>query len=88
MEQENKKLLDDFMTKEGETVFLRSQLQQTQLRAENEKIEKARFIEEQASRHRAELDALHKEKENLKTQNEFQVVRQSLTLELQTRGDI
>ncbi|XP_043286356.1 uncharacterized protein mus304 [Venturia canescens] len=75
LEQENKKLLDDFMTKEGETVFLRSQLQQTQLRAENEKLEKARFIEEQASRHRAELDALHKEKENLKTQNEFQALQ-------------
>nr|XP_012148149.1 PREDICTED: uncharacterized protein LOC100878573 [Megachile rotundata]XP_012148150.1 PREDICTED: uncharacterized protein LOC100878573 [Megachile rotundata] len=69
---ENKKLLDEFMTKEGEAVFLRNQLQQTQLRAENEKLEKTRFIEEQENRHRVEINAICKEKEHLKTQLELQ----------------
>lgn len=70
---ENKKLLNDFITKEGEAVFLRNQLQQTQLRSENEKLEKARFIEEQENRHRTEISAICKEKEHLKTQLELQV---------------
>ncbi|XP_076249757.1 mutagen-sensitive 304 isoform X2 [Calliopsis andreniformis] len=69
---EHKKLLNDFITKEGEAVFLRNQLQQTQLRAENERLEKTRFIEEQANRHRTEINALCKEKEHLKTQLELQ----------------
>ncbi|XP_029047025.2 uncharacterized protein LOC114877962 isoform X1 [Osmia bicornis bicornis] len=69
---ENKKLLDDFITKEGEAVFLRNQLQQTQLRAENDKLEKTRFIEEQENRHRTEINAICKEKEHLKTQLELQ----------------
>ncbi|CAL7938753.1 unnamed protein product [Xylocopa violacea] len=71
---ENKKLLDDFVTKEGETVFLRNQLQQSQLRAENEKLEKTRFIEEQENRHRSEINAICKEKEKLKTQLELQAL--------------
>lgn len=70
---ENRKLLDDFITKEGEAVFLRNQLQQTQLRAENDKLEKTRFIEEQENRHRTEINAICKEKEYLKTQLELQV---------------
>ncbi|XP_011689334.1 PREDICTED: myosin type-2 heavy chain 1-like [Wasmannia auropunctata] len=69
---ENKKLLNDFTTKEGETVFLRQQLQQTQLRVENEKLEKMRLIEEQANRHRSEINKIYKEKEQLKTQLELQ----------------
>ncbi|XP_076643967.1 mutagen-sensitive 304 [Halictus rubicundus] len=69
---ENKKLLNDFITKEGEAVFLRNQLQQTQLRAETDRMEKTRFIEEQANRHRTEMNAICKEKEYLKTQLELQ----------------
>ena len=61
------------MVKEGETVFLRNQLQQTHLRAENERIEKSRLIEELEKRYRAEIDAIHKKKDSLKTQYEFQV---------------
>lgn len=73
LKHENKKLLEDFITKEGEAVFLRNQLQQTQLRGENDKLEKTRTIEEQENRHRAEINAICKEKEHLKTQLELQV---------------
>ncbi|XP_076294227.1 mutagen-sensitive 304 [Lasioglossum baleicum] len=69
---ENKKLLNDFITKEGEAVFLRNQLQQTQLRVETDRLEKTRFIEEQENRHRTEINAICKEKEYLKTQLELQ----------------
>lgn len=73
LKYENQKLLNDFITKEGEAVFLRNQLQQTQLRAENDRLEKTRFIEEQENRHRSEINTICKEKENLKTQLELQV---------------
>ncbi|XP_015429517.1 PREDICTED: uncharacterized protein LOC107186210 [Dufourea novaeangliae] len=69
---ENKKLLNDFITKDGEAVFLRNQLQQTQLRAKTDKLEKTRFIEEQENRHRTEMNSICKEKEQLKTQLELQ----------------
>lgn len=72
LKYENQKLLNDFITKEGEAVFLRNQLQQTQLRAENDRLEKTRFIEEQENRHRSEINIICKEKENLKTQLELQ----------------
>ncbi|KYN36520.1 hypothetical protein ALC56_09115 [Trachymyrmex septentrionalis] len=72
LKTENKKLLNDFITKDGETAFLRQQLQQTQLRVENEKLEKMRLIEEQANRHRSEINKIYKEKEQLKTQLELQ----------------
>ncbi|XP_043799575.1 uncharacterized protein LOC122718535 [Apis laboriosa] len=72
LKYENQKLLNDFITKEGEAVFLRNQLQQTQLRAENDRLEKTRFIEEQENRHRSEINTICKEKENLKTQLELQ----------------
>lgn len=73
LKTENKKLLNDFITKDGETAFLRQQLQQTQLRVENEKLEKMRLIEEQANRHRSEINKIYKEKDQLKTQLELQV---------------
>jgi hypothetical protein len=73
LKNENKKLLNDFITKDGEIVFLRQQLQQTQLRVENEKLEKMHLIEEQANRHRSEINNICKEKEQLKTQLELQV---------------
>lgn len=73
LKAENKKLLDDFITKEGEAVFLRNQLQQIQLKAENDRLEKARLIEEQENHHRMEINAIYKEKEHLKTQLELQV---------------
>ncbi|XP_043250218.1 uncharacterized protein LOC122396138 [Colletes gigas] len=72
LRQENKKLLNDFITKEGETVFLRNQLQQTNMRAELDTVEKTRFIEAQENRHRTEVNTLCKEKEHLKTQLELQ----------------
>ncbi|XP_011061730.1 PREDICTED: uncharacterized protein LOC105150397 [Acromyrmex echinatior] len=72
LKTENKKLLNDFITKDGETAFLRQQLQQTQLRVENEKLEKMRLIEEQANRHRSEINKIYKEKEQLKTRLELQ----------------
>jgi len=65
--------LNDFITKDGETVFLRQQLQQIQLRVENEKLEKMHLIEEQANRHRSEINKIYKEKEQLKTQLELHV---------------
>lgn len=73
LKAENKKLLDDFITKEGEAVFLRNQLQQIQLKVENDRLEKARLIEEQENHHRMEINAIYKEKEHLKTQLELQV---------------
>lgn len=72
LKNENKKLLNDFITKDGETVFLRQQLQQAQLRVENEKLEKMHLIEEQANRHRSEVNDICKEKERLKMQLELQ----------------
>ncbi|XP_046753679.1 uncharacterized protein LOC124416548 isoform X2 [Diprion similis] len=69
---ENQKLLADCLTKEGEALFLRNQLQQTQTRAEHEKLEKARQIEEQANQYRSELDQVIKKEEVLKTQLDFQ----------------
>ncbi|XP_014487906.1 PREDICTED: uncharacterized protein LOC106751521 [Dinoponera quadriceps] len=73
LKNENKKLLNDFITKDGETVFLRQQLQQIQLRSENEKLQKMHLIEDQANRHRSEINKICKEKEQLKTQIELQV---------------
>lgn len=73
LKSENKQLLNNFITKEGEAVFLRNQLQQTQMRADSDRAEKARFIEEQESRHRTEINVICKEKEHLKTQLELQV---------------
>lgn len=73
LKNENKKLLDDFITKDGETVFLRQQLQQIQLRAEKERLQKMHLIEDQANRHRSEINKICKEKEQLKTQIELQV---------------
>jgi len=52
---------------------LRQQLQQIQLRIENEKLEKMLLIEEQANRHRSEINKIYKEKEQLKTQLKLQV---------------
>ncbi|XP_029177236.1 uncharacterized protein LOC114945273 isoform X2 [Nylanderia fulva] len=72
LKNENKKLLNDFITKDGETVYLRQQVQQIQLRTENEKLEKMRLIEEQANTHRLEINKICKEKEQLKTQLELQ----------------
>ncbi|XP_053986293.1 uncharacterized protein LOC128880332 isoform X1 [Hylaeus volcanicus] len=72
LKHENEKLLNNFITKEGEAVFLRNQLQQTQLRAENDRLEKTRFIEEQENRHRTEMNTICKAKEHLKTQLELQ----------------
>lgn len=72
LKNENKKLLNDFITKDGETVYLRQQLQQIQLRTENEKLEKMHLIEEQANSHRLEVNEICKEKEQLKTQLELQ----------------
>ncbi|XP_026668984.1 uncharacterized protein LOC108624518 isoform X2 [Ceratina calcarata] len=68
LKADHKKLLDNFITKEGENVFLRNQLQQSQLRAENDKLDKARSIEEQEKRHRLAIVTLCKEKEQVKTQ--------------------
>lgn len=73
LKNENKKLLNDFITKDGETVYLRQQLQQIQLRVENEKLEKLRLIEEQANNHRLEINKIYKEKEQLRTHLELQV---------------
>lgn len=73
LRSENKKLQTNFETKNGETVFLRQQLKQIKLRAENEKSEKMRLIEEQANQHRSEINEICKEKEQLKTQIELQV---------------
>lgn len=73
LKNENKKLLDDFITKDGETAFLRQQLQQIHLRVEKEKSQKMHLIEDQANRHRSEINKICKEKEQLKTQIQLQV---------------
>ncbi|XP_070171270.1 uncharacterized protein Mus304 [Polyergus mexicanus] len=72
LKNEIKKLQNDFITKDGETVYLRQRLQQIQLRAENEKLEKMHLIEEQANNHRLEINKIYKDKEQLKTQLELQ----------------
>ncbi|KAI4485862.1 hypothetical protein M0804_006351 [Polistes exclamans] len=71
LKTERDKLLNDFIMKDGETVFLRNQLQMTQMRIENDKIEKMHLIEEQSKKHKTEIDQIIKEKEDLKTQLEL-----------------
>ncbi|KAJ8687975.1 hypothetical protein QAD02_023770 [Eretmocerus hayati] len=71
-QEEKKKLLEDFMTKEGETEFLRQQLNQIQMRAENAKKEQAHMMEEQGQKLRAEITALSKEKSSLESQLQLQ----------------
>ncbi|KAL2728306.1 hypothetical protein V1477_017582 [Vespula maculifrons] len=78
---ERNKLLNDFIMKDGETVFLRNQLQQTQVRAENDKVEKMHLIEEQAKQHRTEINQIFKEKEDLKTQLDLQALEIEKLLE-------
>lgn len=73
--EEKKKLLEDFMTKEGETEFLRQQLNQIQARAENEKKEKAVLIQELEKKYKAEIDQLLKEKSSLESQMQYQVFK-------------
>ncbi|XP_058802364.1 uncharacterized protein LOC131670639 [Phymastichus coffea] len=65
--EEKKKLLEDFMTKEGETEFLRQQLNQIQARAENVKKEQACLLEEKERQMTAEKNALLKEKATLES---------------------
>ncbi|KAK2585501.1 hypothetical protein KPH14_010152 [Odynerus spinipes] len=81
LKTEKTKLLNDFIMKDGETVFLRNQLQQTQVRADNDKLEKMRLLEEQANRHRAEINQICKEKEDLKTQLDLQALEIEKLLE-------
>lgn len=81
LKTEKNKLLNDFIMKDGETVFLRNQLQQTQVRADNDKLEKMRLIEEQANRHRIEINQICKEKEDLKTQLDLQALEIEKLLE-------
>ncbi|KAG7200955.1 hypothetical protein KM043_003315 [Ampulex compressa] len=71
---ENQKLLNNFMTKEGEAAFLRKQLEQAQLKAESDLIERTRFLEEQASRHKSEITVISNEKERMKTQLDLQAL--------------
>ncbi|XP_016836577.1 uncharacterized protein LOC100679381 isoform X2 [Nasonia vitripennis] len=73
--EEKKKLLEDFMTKEGETEFLRQQLNQIQTRAENEKKEKAILIQELEKKYKAEIDRLLKEKSSLESQMQYQTLQ-------------
>ncbi|XP_011498990.1 PREDICTED: uncharacterized protein LOC105363094 [Ceratosolen solmsi marchali] len=70
--EEKQKLLEDFMTKEGETEFLRQQLFQIQMRAENAKKEQTRLMEEQVQKLRGEISGLLKEKTALETQLQLQ----------------
>ncbi|XP_014210821.1 uncharacterized protein LOC106641092 [Copidosoma floridanum] len=70
--EEKKKMLEDFLTKEGETEFLRQQLNQIQARAEKAKIEQARASEEQMEVLRLKINALTKEKTSLESQLEIQ----------------
>lgn len=71
--EEKKKLLDDYMAKEGETEFLRQQLQQIRMREENDKREKMKQMEELNQRHEKELNEIPKDKDKLNSQIEFLV---------------
>jgi predicted RNase H-like nuclease (RuvC/YqgF family) len=73
--EEKQKLLEDFMTKEGETEFLRQQLTQIQTRAENAKKEQSRIMEEQIQKFREEINGLLKEKTSLESQLQLQVLK-------------
>ncbi|XP_012270881.1 uncharacterized protein LOC105694610 [Orussus abietinus] len=81
LDQQYKKLLEDFITKQGETDFLRKQLQQLKIRLDTANMENVRLIEEQTARHKAELNAVHKEQEKLKTQLDFQTLQLSGLME-------
>lgn len=67
------------MTKEGETEFLRQQLNQIQTRAENEKKEKSDLIVELEKKYKAEIDRLLKEKSSLESQMQLQVLKFFIT---------
>ncbi|XP_066601091.1 uncharacterized protein [Prorops nasuta] len=75
LKTEIEKLRSDFVTKDGETVFLRQQLQQVQMRTNNERLGRTRLMEEQANQHRLEINAICKEKESLQTQLELQTLQ-------------
>ena len=73
LEEENQKLLNDLMTKEGEKVFLRKQQVIMQQKLNEEKLAKSKMIEELETKHRAELLSLRKEKEEAETKYGLQV---------------
>ncbi|KAK0181391.1 hypothetical protein PV327_003682 [Microctonus hyperodae] len=75
LESDYEKLLNELTAKEGETIFLRNQLQRAQVKAEKENIEKAKLMEEQAIKFRSEINSLYKEKESMKTQFQFQTLQ-------------
>ncbi|KAK0077499.1 hypothetical protein PV325_003897 [Microctonus aethiopoides] len=75
LESDYEKLLNQLTAKEGETIFLRNQLQRAQVKAEKENIEKTKLIEEQAIKFRSEINSLYKEKESMKTQFQFQTLQ-------------
>lgn len=73
LEEENKKLLNELMTKEGEKVFLRKQQTTMQQKLNEEKLAKSKMLEELQTKHRAELLAIRKEKEEAVTKFGLQV---------------
>ena len=72
-QEEKKKLLDDFMAKEGETEFLRQKINQLMMRSENDKKEKECQMQEQFQKHQTQIIEVRKEKDTLKTQLELKV---------------
>ncbi|XP_014228471.1 uncharacterized protein LOC106653517 [Trichogramma pretiosum] len=68
LKEENKKLLDDFMTKEGETEFLRQHLNQMQQRYEAAKKEQERIIKEERMKFEADRNELMKKNTALESE--------------------
>lgn len=77
--EEKKKLLGDFLTKEGEIEFLRLKISQVQTRYENEKKEQSRLMQEQDRRSKAEIEKLVKDKSIMESRIEYHVCKISNT---------
>lgn len=71
LENENKKLLDDLRIKEGESVYLRQQLNRAQSRNTQLMLDKERAIEEQANQYQTQVSDLNKTNARLVTELEF-----------------
>ncbi|CAB0030258.1 unnamed protein product [Trichogramma brassicae] len=78
LKEENKKLLDDFMTKEGETEFLRQHLNQMQQRYEAAKKEQERIIKEERMKFEADRNELMKRNTALESELQLKKISEAM----------
>ncbi|KAG8037987.1 hypothetical protein G9C98_006312 [Cotesia typhae] len=71
LESENKKLLDDLRIKEGESIYLRKQLNTALIKTNHLSVEKECALERQANQYQLQINELIKKNSALTTQLEF-----------------